>query len=72
MESGKRPGKHRGVIGMAIKGVLLKHGNTGVICRQRDDGEPQEKGDRRREARRTLMSQIIKEHKGAFDELARY
>jgi len=72
LESGKRPGKHRGVIGMAIKGVLLKHGNTGVICRQRDDGEPQEKGDRRREARRTLMPQIIKEHKGAFDELARY
>ena len=57
---------------MTIKGVLLKHGNTGVICGQGDDGEPQEKGDRRREARRTLMSQIIKEHKGAFDELARY
>ena len=57
---------------MTIKGVLLKHGNTGVICRQGDDGEPQREGSRRREARRTLMSQIIKEHKGAFDELARY
>ena len=57
---------------MAVKGVLLRHGNTGVICRQGDDGEPQEKGDRRREARRTLMSRIIEEHKGAFDELARY
>ena len=57
---------------MAVKGVLLRHGNTGVICRQGDDGEPQEKGDRRREARRALMSQIIEEHKGAFDELARY
>ena len=57
---------------MTIKGVLLKHGNTGVICRQGDDREPQEKGDRRREARRALMSRIIEEHKGAFDELARY
>ena len=44
MESGKRPGKHRGVIGMAIKGVLLKHGNTGVICRQRDDGDHRRRG----------------------------
>ena len=27
---------------MAVKGVLLRHGNTGVICRQGDVGEPQE------------------------------
>ena len=30
------------------------------------------RGSQRREARRTLMSQIIEEHKGAFDELAKY
>lgn len=57
---------------MTVKGVLLKRGNGGVICRQGDDGKPQEEESRRRENRRALMSQIIEEHKGAFDELAKY
>ena len=57
---------------MVDKDVLLKRGNTGVICRQGDDGKPQEEGSRRRENRRALMSQIIEEHKGAFDKLAKY
>ena len=57
---------------MAVKGVLLRHGNTGVICCQEDEGKPQGEGSRRREDRRTLMSRIIEEHKGAFDELAKY
>ena len=55
---------------MAIKGLLLKHGNIGVICRQENDVEPQEKGDRRCEGRRTLISQSIEEHKGALDRMS--
>lgn len=57
---------------MAVKGVLLKRGNGGVICRRGDDGKPQEEEGPRRENRRALMSRIIEEHKGAFDELAKY
>ena len=57
---------------MAVKGILLKRGNGGVICRRGDDGKPQEEEGPRRESRRALMSRIIEEHKGAFDELAKY
>ena len=57
---------------MAVKGVLVKRGNAGVICCQEDEGKPQKEGNRRREDRRTSMFRIIEEHKGAFDELAKY